>query len=82
MFGLWPGFVNTHMIDLLTTADAGREWLPHVAAGLAQVAPAASRTASSLMGLPPSPRFLPAAKVRKAPRWPGSSVNFSPSSML
>ena len=30
----------------------------------------------------PSGKTFTLYKVRKAPRWPGSSVNFSPSSML
>ena len=32
VYGLWPGFVNTHMIDLLTTAPAGESTLEHTAA--------------------------------------------------
>ena len=51
VLGLWPGFVNTHMIDLLTTVPAGKQWLPHVTEGLAkgedhppEVSPAAPLT--------------------------------------
>ena len=36
VLGMWPGFVNTHMIDLLTSRAEGKKWLPHVTTGLAK----------------------------------------------